>query len=351
MKDKDIKFLWGRSGNRCAICQLELTPDGDKETLGEMAHVVARSPDGPRGEADLQEAERDKYGNLILLCPTHHREIDKNYADWPIDRLLQVKTDHERWVSEQLGTGKIVVQPLDNSRFFEERQHIYFELARNHVAVVASLTPLRLSTPHIDTMAPGVQSLLEQATIPGNEVDQRVNRFHTRPSEYGLVNEILREPPSRHGHSYHIFESGHCEYFNELGSSADQITEYAKGKGFTGADFVIRYTDIAETIDRGIAWLAQLWTDLLPFEYLEYRFRILNCKNSNLYSYEGVWKEGVFGHPTRSNTLDYSEILERNVNFEEFSFDAMRWVAKCYGLVLHSKLDDQGKYRRPVTMR
>ena len=53
MRDKDIKILWGRSGNRCAICKLELTADGSLETLGEMAHVVGQSQNGPRGNHDL----------------------------------------------------------------------------------------------------------------------------------------------------------------------------------------------------------------------------------------------------------------------------------------------------------
>lgn len=119
MQNKDIKILWGRSGNRCAICKLELTPDGNKETLGEMAHIVAKSEDGPRGESELSSRERDKYNNLILLCPTHHTEIDKNHSDWSVDKLHRIKTEHESWVSEQLSTGNITVATIDNSEFIE----------------------------------------------------------------------------------------------------------------------------------------------------------------------------------------------------------------------------------------
>ena len=53
MQEKDIKILWGRSGNRCAICKIELTPDGEANTIGEMAHIVARSPASPRGGSGL----------------------------------------------------------------------------------------------------------------------------------------------------------------------------------------------------------------------------------------------------------------------------------------------------------
>ena len=74
MKERDLKILWGRSGNRCARCKLELTIGGDRETVGEMAHIVGKKMDGPRGNEDLPIEERDKYSNLILLCPTHHRD-------------------------------------------------------------------------------------------------------------------------------------------------------------------------------------------------------------------------------------------------------------------------------------
>ena len=44
IKGKDIKILWGRSGNRCAICRTQLTQDAAAVsaafTLGEQAHIV-----------------------------------------------------------------------------------------------------------------------------------------------------------------------------------------------------------------------------------------------------------------------------------------------------------------------
>lgn len=142
MREKEIKILWGRSGNRCAICKLELTSDGDKETLGKMAHIVARSQDGPRGESQLTLQERDKYSNLILLCPTHHSEIDKNYKNWSIDKLHRIKTKHEVWISEQLSSGNISVTKIDNSYFLQSRFSMWQELSRDYISIVLSLTPL-----------------------------------------------------------------------------------------------------------------------------------------------------------------------------------------------------------------
>lgn len=103
---KDLKLLWGRSGNRCAICRTELSFDGKQTSssfpLGEQAHIVAEQTYGPRGSSDLTQDQRNRYDNLILLCPNHHTEIDKNIADWPVERLQKIKSIHESWVREKL---------------------------------------------------------------------------------------------------------------------------------------------------------------------------------------------------------------------------------------------------------
>src|SRR3989338_3070397 len=101
MRMKYIKTLWGRAANRCAFpnCKIELTPDGETNTLGEIAHIVAELPSGPRGNNDIPPELRNDYSNLILLCPTHHRMIDNNPEEWTVEKLKQLKQDHEKWVS------------------------------------------------------------------------------------------------------------------------------------------------------------------------------------------------------------------------------------------------------------
>lgn len=353
MREKEIKILWGRSGNRCAICKLELTPDGDRETLGEMAHIVAKSNDGPRGNLPLEPSERDKYKNLILLCPTHHADIDKNYTDWPVERLHRTKTEHEAWVSEQLGAGSIRVTEIDNTEFVDARVRNWYELSRDHVSAVLSLTPLRISGDQIDTMNQNIQRELEAANLPGKNPIQQVNRYHTRPSEFGVVNETFPDLPKRSGHSFHIFKNGHCEYFQELGHDTDRITGQVKEKGedIKGAKYVIRYTDIAEVVEAGLSWLERLWETILPYEYLSFQFMLLNTKHTTLFSYQDVWGDTVFGHPTLSDNLIYKDVLTKDHDSVSLELEVLRWVSNCYGLVLQSKLNSNGQYTRPVTMR
>ncbi len=68
--------------------------DADDPTIiGEMAHVIAKKPDGPRGTATGGD---NTYDNLILLCPTHHTEIDKAPAGvFPVAVIQGWKKAHE----------------------------------------------------------------------------------------------------------------------------------------------------------------------------------------------------------------------------------------------------------------
>ena len=98
---KDIKKLWGLSAGRCN------SPGCDEEcikcaatVIGEMAHVIAKRSSGPRG---ISNGGRDTYENLILLCPTHHTEVDKAPDDtFPPDVLLDWKKRHEAEVASAL---------------------------------------------------------------------------------------------------------------------------------------------------------------------------------------------------------------------------------------------------------
>jgi len=100
--------LLQRSGNICAYpgCRARLTSAGtDSDPLvvvSEMAHIVAESPDGPRGASALTAAERNRYENLILLCNVHHELIDSQPATYTVEFLLDIKAAHERWVEQRL---------------------------------------------------------------------------------------------------------------------------------------------------------------------------------------------------------------------------------------------------------
>ncbi|MBN1931642.1 MAG: HNH endonuclease [Desulfobacterales bacterium] len=352
MRDRDIKFLWGRSGNRCAICKLELTTDGSSETLGEMAHIVGQSRNGPRGNHDL--TDRDTYDNLILLCPTHHVEIDKNHAAWPIERLRAIKADHEAWVSEQLGTGVFKVSPIDNTSFLAERKASWIEACRGEVGMVLCLTPLRVSSDTLNPLDKSVTDILEQARVPnGNQSGEQVNRYRTRPTEFGIANQDLPAPHNTCGHSIQIFSAGHCEYFCELGESVNQVTVVSKERGvdLKGASRVLRYTDLAEIAHFGLDWLAHAWRTILPFNYMTFCGAIVNTTSTTLYSREDHRKQGLHGFTVSSPILKYTEVLSKSFEKDTLLLEFLRRISNSYGLMLHRVFDDKGEYVRPEKMR
>lgn len=95
----DIKKLWGLAAGRCSkpgcgsAC-IEFLAAGTAVVIGEMAHVIAHSVDGPRADGGGGGGD-DTYENLILLCPTHHTLIDKAPDDFPVETLQAWKRDHE----------------------------------------------------------------------------------------------------------------------------------------------------------------------------------------------------------------------------------------------------------------
>lgn len=92
--------LYGEAAGSCAICRRNLLSHIRLRTrgnFGEMAHINAFSPDGPRGTQDRRRAYDNNPENLILLCKDCHRVVDKERPqDFPVRRLRDLKAQHAR---------------------------------------------------------------------------------------------------------------------------------------------------------------------------------------------------------------------------------------------------------------
>lgn len=95
-------LLWGKSAGRCQYegCNEPLWLDTITQAefnAAYIAHIVADSPDGPRGDVALSCQLEADLTNLMLMCDKHHRLIDKeDIAGHPAERLRGMKTAHER---------------------------------------------------------------------------------------------------------------------------------------------------------------------------------------------------------------------------------------------------------------
>ena len=105
--ESDVKRLWGLAAGRCSFqgCGIPCINfiESEQVIVGQMAHIIAKRPRGPRGNTRV--GENNKYENLILLCPTHHTQIDKAaVGTYPCSILQEWKKNHEEFVRKALAT-------------------------------------------------------------------------------------------------------------------------------------------------------------------------------------------------------------------------------------------------------
>jgi hypothetical protein len=112
VSEKTRKVLWAKAGGRCSICQEQLVTDAeaaevDLSVYGEECHIVAQSLGGPGAD----EIDVDGYGNLILLCRKHHKQVDNQLAHFTVERLRQIKRDHEAREAARGGPVRLIPDP------------------------------------------------------------------------------------------------------------------------------------------------------------------------------------------------------------------------------------------------
>ncbi|MDA2933978.1 LecA/PA-IL family lectin [Acidobacteria bacterium AH-259-D05] len=111
LKSKDMKKLWARSGNVCSFpgCDVELVLEKEaSRVMGEEAHIKGEKKTAPRYDPSQTHDERESYENRILLCPNHHTEIDSDPEKWSVERLMEIKAQHEQRVRENWQFPKIM---------------------------------------------------------------------------------------------------------------------------------------------------------------------------------------------------------------------------------------------------
>ncbi|MFD0675606.1 MULTISPECIES: HNH endonuclease [unclassified Paenibacillus] len=123
ISDKTRKILWGRSGNRCTICKIELvveaTIKNDPSVIGEECHVISGQANGPRYNSEFDKEIIDSYDNLILLCRVHHKMIDDQQETYTEHILKQMKDNHEKWVAKRLDEQTTKFEPMRIRRIQE----------------------------------------------------------------------------------------------------------------------------------------------------------------------------------------------------------------------------------------
>jgi hypothetical protein len=95
-----LRFLYGKSGNKCAFpdcCEPIFEDDGT--LTGECCHIEAFSQGGARFNPDTIIEDKNAEDNLILLCARHHKIIDTHPQEYTTERLREMKQTHEQQYS------------------------------------------------------------------------------------------------------------------------------------------------------------------------------------------------------------------------------------------------------------
>lgn len=106
-------LVWGRAAGRCQFKNCRKPLDHDLLSgkfdfnAAYIAHIVASSPGGKRGDEVRSHQISDNADNIMLMCDAHHRVIDgeTTWQEYPEKLLMEWKKDHEDWVDTVLSAG------------------------------------------------------------------------------------------------------------------------------------------------------------------------------------------------------------------------------------------------------
>ncbi len=129
-KQKTIKRLFALSGNICAFLKCT-TPVVNEEgiILGDICHIKGKNPDAPRYDRTQTSEERNGFENLILICKIHHKIIDDDPESYTVDRLVQMKKEHE-------GNQKPSEITLDDSQIISLIENIEHTVNFNFESII-----------------------------------------------------------------------------------------------------------------------------------------------------------------------------------------------------------------------
>ncbi len=105
--DRTKQILAKRAGQVCSnpACRKGTSgphSDNDKAlNLGEAAHIRGARKGSARYVAAMTDQDRGAIANGIWLCIECARRIDLDEADFPSERLISWKKEHEKWISER----------------------------------------------------------------------------------------------------------------------------------------------------------------------------------------------------------------------------------------------------------
>lgn len=175
--DPVVKRLYALSSNRCAFpeCMTPITTnvaEGElPSNISDIAHIVAASRQGPRG--DLDGVDLNAIENLVLFCKVHHKLIDDHPRVYTVSVLRQFKRNHEARQQRATKTPAL--------RLIEEAVDVTVLPVRQLPATIFSAKPTKRTTAEIAEFLPTRRNDL----LPFVLRDDRLFAFHDLSNKSG----------------------------------------------------------------------------------------------------------------------------------------------------------------------
>lgn len=215
------------TAGRCQYCNKFLFTDKfslEDNNDSNLAHIIASSPDGPRGDDKLSHELSNKIENLMLMCLEHHHLIDNKPEIFTIELLKQIKERSERQIAQY---GKMLEMEETNIVMFRSP-------IKNKIKVTHSLSKigeaifLKRKPRDIDGVDINIESKKDYNSEEyWKEVDQALDyEFHDK------IKRILERYPISH---FSIFPIGPIPLIIKLGhlfgdKVPHEIYQYFRGK-------------------------------------------------------------------------------------------------------------------------
>lgn len=153
---KTVKHLWASSANRCCHpgCAAEMVTDAGL-VVGEICHITANRPKGPRYDPALTDEERNAFPNLILFCPTHHKIVDKD----PVTYTRELLRDLKQLAAKK---GFIELTPAD----VQKAERLFAAHVELHVTGAAKVHVESADTIHAQTVKVARKAKVAKAAHP-----------------------------------------------------------------------------------------------------------------------------------------------------------------------------------------
>ena len=139
IKASTLYELWGRAAGRCEFrgCNEIVYQDAltqGSSNLSTVAHIIAWTPEGPRGHPTRSAELATDTANLMLTCKRHGKYIDdaNRVDEYPEALLLEFKKEHEdrvrllTGITEDAQTRVVLLQaPVDGRDFKINERHAH----------------------------------------------------------------------------------------------------------------------------------------------------------------------------------------------------------------------------------